>query len=67
MTLVELKQLFLDKLELLYDKEEASHIFMIYVEDKLNLDLSSQVEIELTTEILSDIEQLKKGSDIGNG
>lgn len=64
MTLVELKQLFLDKLELLYDKEEASHIFMIYVEDKLNLDLSSQVEIELTTEILSDIEQLKKGQPI---
>lgn len=64
MTLVELKQLFLDKLQLLYDKEEASHIFMIYVEDKLNLDLSSQVEIELTTEILSDIEQLKKGQPI---
>lgn len=64
MTLVELKQLFLDKLELLYDKEEASHIFMIYVEDKLNLDLSSQVEIELTTEILSDLEQLKKGQPI---
>ncbi|WP_291119846.1 peptide chain release factor N(5)-glutamine methyltransferase [Empedobacter sp. UBA7248] len=64
MTLVELKQLFLDKLQLLYDKEEASHIFMIYVEDKLNLDLSSQVEIELTTEILSDLEQLKKGQPI---
>ena len=64
MTLVELKQLFLDKLELLYDKEEASHIFMIYVEDKLNFDLSSQVEIELTTEILSDLEQLKKGQPI---
>lgn len=64
MTLVELKKLFLDKLQLLYDKEEASHIFMIYVEDKLNLDLSSQVEIELTTEILSDLEQLKKGQPI---
>jgi len=64
MTLVELKQLFLDKLQLLYDKEEASHIFMIYVEDKLNFDLSSQVEIELTTEILSDLEQLKKGQPI---
>ena len=64
MTLVELKQLFLDKLQLLYDKEEASHIFMIYVEDKLNLDLSSRDEIELTTEILSDLEQLKKGQPI---
>lgn len=64
MTLVELKQLFLDKLQLLYDKEEASHIFMIYVVDKLNLDLSSQHEIELTTEILSDLEQLKKGQPI---
>ncbi|HCC95163.1 MAG TPA: peptide chain release factor N(5)-glutamine methyltransferase [Flavobacteriaceae bacterium] len=64
MTLIELKQLFLDKLQLLYDKEEASHIFMIYVEDKLNFDLSSQVEIELTTEILSDLEQLKKGQPI---
>lgn len=64
MTLVELKKLFLDKLQLLYDKEEASHIFMIYVEDKLNLDLSSQHEIELTTEILSDLEQLKKGQPI---
>lgn len=64
MTLVKLKQLFLDKLQLLYDKEEASNIFMIYVEDKLNLDLSSRDEIELTTEILSDLEQLKKGQPI---
>ncbi|WP_413533515.1 peptide chain release factor N(5)-glutamine methyltransferase [Empedobacter brevis] len=64
MTLAELKHLFIEKLQSLYNKEEASHMFMIYVEDKLNLDLRSDQNLDLTDEILVDLEDLAAGKPI---
>ncbi|WP_334127151.1 HemK family protein methyltransferase, partial [Empedobacter brevis] len=64
MTLVELKQHFIIELGSIYDKDEVVSIFLIYLEDKLNLQFIPSDNIELTAEILSDIKRLKKGEPV---
>lgn len=64
MTLAELKQHFITELQTIYNKEEAESIFFIYLEDKLNLKFNLSDEIELTSEISSDLKQLIAGQPI---
>ncbi|MGV0827464.1 peptide chain release factor N(5)-glutamine methyltransferase [Empedobacter brevis] len=64
MTLAELKQHFITELGSMYEKDEVLGIFLIYLEDKLNLQFIPSDNIELTAEILSDIKRLKKGEPV---
>ncbi|MFV0153486.1 peptide chain release factor N(5)-glutamine methyltransferase [Empedobacter falsenii] len=64
MTLAELKQLFISELESIYDQDEIEGIFLIYLEDKFDIQFIPSNEIDYTSEISSDIKQLKKGKPV---
>ncbi|MFV0175686.1 peptide chain release factor N(5)-glutamine methyltransferase [Empedobacter falsenii] len=64
MTLAELKQLFISELESIYDQGEIEGIFLIYLEDKFDIQFIPSNEIDYTSEISSDIKQLKKGKPV---
>ncbi|WP_313375831.1 peptide chain release factor N(5)-glutamine methyltransferase [Chishuiella sp.] len=55
MTLAELKQIFISKLEKCYDKNEIEQLFLIYIEDKLNLTFNPSFVIENEENIEKDI------------
>ncbi|MCA4781376.1 peptide chain release factor N(5)-glutamine methyltransferase [Empedobacter stercoris] len=64
MTLAELKQLFISELESIYDQDEIEGVFLIYLEDKFDIQFIPSNEIDYTSEISSDIKQLKKGKPV---
>lgn len=64
MTLAELKQFFISELHFIYDQDEAESIFLIYLEDKFDLQFNPSNFIDFTSEISNDIAQLKKGIPI---
>ena len=64
MTLDELKQIFIDQLSSIYEVDEVESIFLIYIEDKLDLKFQPQLSIQNTKEVLSDISELQKGKPI---
>ncbi|MCA4775672.1 peptide chain release factor N(5)-glutamine methyltransferase [Empedobacter stercoris] len=64
MTLAELKQLFISELESIYDQDEIEGVYLIYLEDKFDIQFIPSNEIDYTSEISSDIKQLKKGKPV---
>ena len=64
MTLDELKQIFIDQLSSIYEVDEVESIFLIYIEDKLDLKFQPQLTIQNTKEVLSDLSELKQGKPI---
>lgn len=64
MTLAELKQLFISELQTIYDLDEAESIFLIYLEDKFDLQFNPSNFIDFTPEITADINELKIGKPI---
>jgi release factor glutamine methyltransferase len=64
MTLLDLKQVFENELDSIYDADEIDSIFSIYLEDKLNILFSSELNIEINEEISNDIQSLKSGKPI---
>lgn len=64
MTLAELKQIFTSKLEQCYDKDEIEQLFLIYIEDKLNLTYNPSFIIENKDDIEKDINQLQENKPI---
>lgn len=61
MTLAELKQHFIIELETIYGKDECEQIFLIYLEDKFDIQFNSENKIDQLDTIFSDLEKLKKG------
>ena len=64
MTLAELKQIFIDQLSSIYEVDEVESIFLIYIEDKLDLKFQADFSIKNTEDVLSDLSELKQGKPI---
>lgn len=64
MTLAELKQIFIEQLSSIYELDEVESIFLIYIEDKLDLKFQADFLIKNTEDVLSDLSELKQGKPI---
>ena len=64
MTLAELKQIFIEQLNSIYEVDEVESIFLIYIEDKLDLKFQADFSIKNTEDVLSDLSELKQGKPI---
>lgn len=64
MTLAKLKQHFVTELNSIYEKNESEQIFLIYLEDKLDIQFNLTDKVEQLDVIFSDIEKLKNGVPI---
>ena len=64
MTLAELKQIFIEQLSSIYELDEIESIYLIYLEDKLDLKYQPDLSIQNTEGVLNDISELQKGKPI---
>lgn len=64
MTLAELKQIFIEQLSSIYELDEIESIYLIYLEDKLDLKYQPDLSIQNTEAVLNDISELQKGKPI---